>query len=213
MKEKFKNKKILIIVCLVIFALILIFLIKNNYKNFKTGNNMSNKNIEEIEEYILNISSYESEIEVTVQSNKNTNKYVILQQYISPNKTKQVVLEPSNIQGLEIVFDGGSLSINNTKLNLNVVYENYEYLADNYLTLESFIEDYKKCKENNKAKKFEENNEYIFEANVQKSNYVYNKKLYISKETGKPTKLLIEDINEKNTVYILYKEIKLNDLK
>ena len=35
------------------------------------------------------------------------------------------------------------------------------------------------------------------------------KKLYVSKETGKPQKLVIEDKNQKNRVYILYKEIEI----
>ena len=71
------NKKRIIIFSIVIILVvstITYFFIKNNYKNLKFGNNMSNKNIKEIEEYILNISSYNATIEVEVQSNKNTNK-------------------------------------------------------------------------------------------------------------------------------------------
>ena len=50
--------------------------------------------------------------------------------------------------------------------------------------------------------------------NVEQNNneYVFNKKLYISQETGQPTKLLINDINERTVVYILYNEISINDL-
>ena len=204
----------IISICIIIVNLIfIIFFIKNDYKNLKAGNNMSNKNIEEIEEYILNISSYEATVEVTIESNKNTNKYILLQQYLSPNLSKQIVLEPSNIEGLEIMYDGQSLSINNTKLNLNKVYENYEYVIDNYLNLESFIADYKACKEKNKTKLYEENDEYVLEANIENSEYIYNKKLYISKKAGNPTKLLIEDVNEKTLVYILYNEIKINGLE
>ena len=173
---------------------------------------MSNKNIEEIEGYILNISSYEATIQVTIESNKNTNKYVLFQQYISPNKSKLIMLEPSNIAGLEITNDGNNLTITNTKLNLNNVYDNYEYVVGNQMSLETFILEYKTCKEQNKAKLYEENDEYILEANVEQNKYIYNKRLYISKKTGNPTKLLIQDVNEKTLVYILYNEIKINDL-
>ena len=214
MVKNFKKKKMIISICIIIAILaFIIFFIKIDYKNLKAGNNMSNKNIEEIEEYILNISSYEATIEVTINSNKNTNKYILLQQYLSPNLSKQIVLEPSNIEGLEIMYDGQSLSINNTKLNLNKVYENYEYVIDNYLNLESFIADYKACKEQNKTKLYEENDEYVLEASIENSEYIYNKKLYISKKTGNPTKLLIEDVNEKTLVYILYNEININGLE
>ena len=213
MIKKLGRKKLVVIICLIIISLIfIIFFTKNNYKNFKTGNNMSNKNIEEIEEYILNISSYEATIQITIESNKNTNKYVLFQQYISPNKSKLTMLEPSNIAGLEITNDGNNLTITNTKLNLNNVYDNYEYVVGNQMSLETFILEYKTCKEQNKAKLYEENDEYILEANVEQNKYIYNKRLYISKKTGNPTKLLIQDVNEKTLVYILYNEIKINDL-
>ena len=214
MIKKFNKKKMIISICIIIVILaFIIFFIKIDYKNLKAGNNMSNKNSEEIEEYILNISSYEATIEVTINSNKNTNKYILLQQYLKPNLSKQIVLEPSNIEGLEIMYDGQNLSINNTKLNLNKVYENYEYVVNNYLNLESFIADYKACKEKHKTKLYEENDEYVLEASIENSEYIYNKKLYISKKTGNPTKLLIEDVNEKTLVYILYNEIKINGLE
>lgn len=202
-----------IVILGLLLLIFIIFLLKNNYKILKTGNNMSNKSIEEIEKYILNIGSYEATIQVTIESNKNTNRYVLNQKYVSPNQSKQIVLEPANIEGLEIVYDGQNLHVNNTKLNLSKIYENYEYIADNFLTLESFIEDYNHCKKEGKNRLSEDEKEYILEAELNRSKYVYIKKLYISKETGKPTQMLIEDINEKTIVYILYNEININDLR
>ena len=174
---------------------------------------MSSKDIKEIEEYILNISSYEATIEATVESNKNTNKYILLQKYIAPNMSKQTVLEPSNLEGIEITYDGQNLKVSNSKLNISKIYENYEYIVDNVLCLESFISDYKTCKETNNTNLYEQDNNYVFETNILNSNkYREKKKLYINKNTGKPTKLLVQDINEKTLVYILYNEIKLNGL-
>ena len=212
---KLKNKKIIVITVFVFLIVIfLIFFLKNNYKIFETGNTMSNKSIEEMEEYILNISSYEAEVAVTIESNKNNNKYVMKQQYIAPNLSKQTILEPSNIEGIQIVYDGENLQINNSKLNLSKIYENYEYIANNVLCLESFIQDYIKSKVENITKRYEENGEYVLVTKIQINNqYRENKKLYIDKNTGKPTKLLVQDINEKTVVYILYNEIKINDLK
>ena len=203
-----KKKTILLCVVLIIF-LIIIFFIKNYYNYSEVGNNKSNKSIEEIEEYILNIDSYEAKVSVTIESNKNTNKYVMIQKYKSPSTSHQIILEPSNIEGVEIINDGKNLSIKNTKLNLNSIYENYEYAVNNCLNLESFIYDYKQ----NKISIYYENNEIVLEAKSNSENkLIYNKKLYINEQTGNPTKLLIEDINEKKIVYILYNEIKLNDL-
>ena len=215
MLKLLKNRIFLIVILVILISLIFyIFFSKNDYKIFESGNNMSNKSIEEIEKYILNISSYEAKIQVTIESNKNTNKYVILQQYIKPNQYKQTIIEPSNIEGTEIIYDGQNLSLTNSKLNLSKIYENYEYMASNALTLESFIKDYEKAKEENNTKLYEENNLYVFEVKINNNNqYMENKILYIDKNTGKPTRLLVEDINEKTLVYILYNEIKINNFE
>ena len=207
------NKKRIIIFSIVIILVvstITYFFIKNNYKNLKFGNNMSNKNIKEIEEYILNISSYNETIEVEVQSNKNTNKYVLQQKCAEQNIKKQIVKEPSNIAGLETIYDGNNLKINNTKLNLSTIYENYPYVADNFLWIDSFIEDYKNAIEKGKQKIREEDEIIIMEVNnTEKS----NKKLYIDKKSCKPIKMLIQDINQNIIAYILYNEIEINSLK
>ena len=210
-----KQKTIIFIsIAIVILLLVLFFIIfslkSNKFQNF--GNTMSNKSVKEIEEYILNISSYEAKIEVTVKSNKNTNAYCINQKYMQPNIAKQEILEPSNIEGLQTIYDGNQLQIINSKLKANTIYENYPYMAENDLWLSSFCEDYKKddksiCEENE--------NEIIMQTSKRKQDNLdpVKKTLKIDKKTGKPTELTIKDSNEKNTVYILYKEIKINGLK
>ena len=209
MLQKINKKIIFLVLVIILIIFFVIIFMKNDNKNFNIGNN-NIKSIEEIEEYILNLSSYEAKVSVTVESNKNTNKYELLQTYQVPNISKQVVLEPSNIQGLEITYDGSNLSINNTKLNLSSVYENYNYLASNCLCLESFISDYIA----NNGKIYEENEKIILETKTSNGNkYIYNKKLYVNKKDGKPIELIMEDINEKKLVYILYNEIEINNLK
>ena len=216
MKQKSINtnrrKKIIIFITVLILSIILFFFIKNNYKNKILGNNMSNKNIEEIEEYILNISSYEAKIEMTVESNKNTNKYIMEQIYQKDKISKQTILEPSNIAGLETKYENGTLTINNSKLNLVTVYENYNYLVENCLWLDSFIQDYIESKNKNQNNITEENDVITMETKTRNENnrYIYSKKLMIDKKTGKPTKLLIQDMNQKNIIYILYNEITIN---
>ena len=43
--------------------------------------------------------------------------------------------------------------------------------------------------------------------------YIANKKLIIDRLTGNIQQLIVQDKNQKNLVYILYKEIKMNSLK
>ena len=207
-----KRNIFIILIAICILSTILLFFTKNNYKNKILGNNMSNKNIEEIEEYILNISSYEAKIEVTVESNKNTNKYIIEQEYQKNKKSKQTIIEPSNIAGLETKYENGTLTITNSKLSLTTVYENYNYLVENCLWLDSFIQDYRESKNSNECKISEDNDIVTMETKTRNENnkYIYSKKLTIDKKTGKPTKLLVHDMNQKNLIYILYTEITLN---
>ena len=168
-----KNKKIIFItlVVILILAILIIFLLnKTNVK--KIGNNSTSQ---EIVDYILNISSYEAKIEVEVKSNKNTNKYILKQQYISPDVATQEVLEPSNISGIKIIKKGNDLKLENTSLNLSNIFENYEYLADNALDLSCFIEDYKESQNSNYEEK---DNKIIMNVQTKNENkYRQSKKL------------------------------------
>lgn len=212
-----KNKKIIFISILVlaVVSILIFILLKTNYKNKNFGNNMSNKNLEEIEKYILDISSYTAKMDVTVESNKNTNKYVMEQRYEKGKKSKQKILEPANIEGLEIIYEENKLTINNAKNNLKTMYENYPNLMENCLWLNAFIEDYKKEKNEGKASIVEKNGKVIMATKTRNENnrYIYSKELHIDKEAGKIEKLVVQDINKKNLIYILYNEITVNGVK
>ena len=212
-----KNKKIISISILVlaVVSILIFILLKTNYKNKNFGNNMSNKNLEEIEKYILDISSYTAKMDVTVESNKNTNKYVMEQRYEKGKKSRQKILEPANIEGLEIIYEDNKLTINNAKDNLKTMYENYPNLMENCLWLNAFIEDYKTEKNEGKVSIVEKNGKVIMATKTRNENnrYIYSKELHIDKEAGKIEKLVVQDINKKNLIYILYNEITVNGVK
>ena len=198
-----KIPKILLTILLII--LVLIFFIQIAYKNIKDGNNIIKSEIDLIE-YILNISSYQAKLEVTINSNKTTNKYVLEQYYLQPNYSKQIVKEPSNIKNLEIIYNGSDLEIRNTNLGLSKIYENHNYLNENILWLNYFIFN---C--NSKGYTIKEmDNELVLETKIEK--YNYQGILYINKKTSLPIKMEILDDSNKNKVYIEYKEIKLNNI-
>ena len=198
------NKKKYLIIFFIILAICLILFIYFTYKKSKLGNNINKSD----DNNILNISSYEATIEATIYSNKNTNKYVFKQIYSAPNIFKQEVLEPENIKGLTTTFDGTNLMIENKSMDLLTFYENYNCMSGNSLSLISFIEQYKKYEN---AENTETEDEIIIKIKVdEKNRYEMYKKLYISKSSKLPTKMEILDINENTTVYILYREIKIN---
>lgn len=179
------------------------FYIKKS-KNIRIGNNSSSQ---EIINNILNISSYETLIEMEVKSNKNSNKYIIKQKYISPDIIEQEVIQPENIQGIKIIKNGEETKIENSKINISKIYSGYDGMTENYMDLITFIEEFKK----EESQKYEEkNNEIIIEVEKNNNKYIKYKTLYIDKNTGKPTKMEIKDDNKKAVVYILYKEVKLN---
>lgn len=199
-------KKKIFAVLIVIFFIIIIIFIKNNYKNLKVGNNKDNKSVKETEEYILNINSYNATIDVTVESNKNQNKYLLKQEHSNNNEDRQIVLKPENIEGTEITYNNGTLVVNNSQFNLNKIYESYPYISDNSLWLSSFIEEYKN--QDNSPELYEENGDIVLKIN-KKTKYCGTKKLYLEKGTGKPKKMIIQDENNNDKIYILYNEINI----
>lgn len=206
------NMKKIITILIIIIVIIAVIFIKTNYKILKLGNNISNKSIEEMTKYILDINAYEAVAQITIESNKNNNIYLIKEQYIRDNNIcKQEILEPENVTGITFLFNGTNLELKNSNLNLNKIYENYQYIGENNITLMSFINDYKSS---NESKTSENEEEIILETKVKEGNkYTNNKKLYINKKTGNPSKLEIKDISQKTTIYILYNEIKINNLQ
>lgn len=198
------NYKKILYACIGTFIFLLLILFFY-YKNPKKGNNIT-KSILDLKEYILNISSYEATISAEINSNKNTNRYIIKQWYASPNIFKQEVQAPENIKGLVSTFDGTNLKIENTRLNLIKLYDNYNGITNNILCLGEFI---KECKY--KEIQTEEINNTI-KLKIQTENrYSRYKELMIDKETNLPIEMKVLDENKKTLVYILYNEITINN--
>ena len=199
-----KNKMLIkiIIVISIIAILGTIFFCITKSKKIKIGNTSSSQ---EMIENILSISSYESVIEVEVNSNKNVNKYVLKQTYIAPNISEQEILEPENIRGIKITKSENEIKVENTKLNMTKIYSNYPYMTSNCLDLSTFIELYK---QNGESKYEEKDDEIILKTENEQNIYTKYRILYIDKKTGKPTKMEIKDNSKNTSIYILYKEVK-----
>ncbi len=203
-KNKHNKKKMYILIVSAFFIFAIAFIIifsKNNYKTLKNINNINNQTRDKVYDNILKISSYKATLEVTINSNKNSNKYILKQSHNLDEDTQEV-LEPENIRGIKTTYNNGTLKIQSDNLNITKVYNDYKNIENNDLWLNSFIEDYKISKE----KIVEENEEKIISIKVNNR----TKKLYLDKKTGKPTKLIVEDDNQKTVIYIIYNEIEIN---
>lgn len=205
------NRKVFITIIFFIILIIIfssIFLIFN-YKTLKSGNNtISIKNIENVSEYILNINEYNAEVEVTVKSNKNENKYIINQKCMDNYSYQE--MEYENNKKIIIEHKDNKVIIRNTSLKLEKIYESWEFLIENNLFLTTFVENFK---ETDEKEILVNENYYVVNLklkNISDKNVAY-KSLYINKNNGKIEKLEIYDINKNRTIYILYKEITINE--
>lgn len=201
-KREHSKKKMYIPIASAFFVLIIIIIFaKNNYKFSKNGNNISNQNNDKICDNILNISSYKATLEVTIKSNKNTNKYILKQTH-NLNEETQEVLEPESVKGTKTTYNSGKITIQSNKLNITKSYKDGKNLENNDLWLSTFINEYK----NSKKEVIDENKEKIIKIKNKKR----QKELYIDKKTQKPTKLIIYNNNQKEEINIIYNEIEIN---
>lgn len=208
MNVKFiKSKKFLFIILAIAILLVIISIIfsKKSYETINIGNNNLNKTLEEVEDYILNIKEYTATIEVTINSNKNSNKYLIKQNHKEKND-EQEVLEPDTIKGVKLIYKDSSLIVENSNLNLEKIYNNYPYIESNILWLNSFIEEYRNSEQKNITEK---NEEVVMQIKRKNDKKIATEELILDKKTLKPTKLSIMDNSKNVIVYILYNEIEI----
>lgn len=202
-----KKKVFITIIFFSIFFLI--FYLIFNYKSLKNGNNnIRIKNEEDVNDYILNISNYEAKIEIIVRSNKNENKYIINQKCMDNYSYQE--MEYENNKKIIIEHKDNKVIIRNTSLKLEKIYESWEFLIENNLFLTTFVENFK---ETDEKEILVNENYYVVNLklkNISDKNVAY-KSLYINKNNGKIEKLEIYDINKNRTIYILYKEITINE--
>jgi len=189
MNVKFiKSKKFLFIILAIAILLVVISIIfsKKSYETINIGNNNLNKTLEEVEDYILNIKEYTATIEVTVNSNKNSNKYLIKQNHKEKND-EQEVLEPDTIKGVKLTYKDSSLIVENSNLNLEKI--NNEIILLNENKNEKINElNYLEKEIENKIKK-----ELIIN-NLNTDNY--NQIIY-NEEIEEKINLINKEINEK----------------
>lgn len=199
------GKIILYIFIIILLCFLSIIIYKKVIKKSKNGNNM---NSQEIVDKILSINSYNSNVTIQINSNKNKNKYILKQEFNKEKGSLQEVIEPTNIAGVKIIKNNGNLTIENTKLNLSTLFENYQGLGENVLDLSTFVDNYKSF---DKSKYEETDTQIIMKTkNNNENKYTKNEILYIDKQTKLPTKLIIEDDNQNMTINIQYNEIELN---
>ncbi len=193
---------------LVIIGVIVLFIFfhHSHYKNGNIGNTIISQSTEQKINHLLNMNSYEATIQVTIQSNKNKNVYQMDQNYQKDHTFRQELKEPASIQGMTVEYQQGKLCIQNTKFNLNKIYEDYPYVTNNQLDLQAFCKDYQTYKGT-----MEESKEEIkLWVETKQTPYIARKVLRMDKRTGMPKELQIQDVSQNTLVYILYNKIEIH---
>lgn len=190
-----------------IFVLIcIIFFVIFYYIFLLSGNNINRNQKEFVEEILKKFKSYEANLIVLVNSNKNNNEYKMYQE-VNSESSKLVVNNPQNVNGLCIELKENKLIISNEKTKMQKVYENYNNFVNESIFLNTFIEDY----ENNKAEIEENEQEIIVKLEMKdyEDTYIKFKELYINKKSEIPTKLIIKDNNQSIKTSIIYTDMKI----
>ena len=197
-----KKQKFLIIfvfICSIVFCIL--------YYNFlKSGNNINRSQEQIVEDILKEFNNYEANIEVTVKSNKNENKYE-MKQVVKDKYSKQEILNPDNIKDLTIELEENKLKILNSKLNMEKIYENYECTLNNSLFLNTFSSEFF----NNSSKIYEEDEKIVIEIKLPNNSntYIKYKYLYLDAKSYEPQKLVIKDITQNPYISIIYKDIEI----
>lgn len=197
-------KKKIFIVAIIFILVISVFYC---YKFFIPGNNKSVKDVNELNEYILNIKNYNLEAKITVNSNKNTNTYLLKETNEKGNLVTEIVSESTN-NGIVCEYKNESLTIKNTELGLPRIFADYKELFSNPIDLNSFIEDYKV----DDKKEIKTKDDYyivsVKNRNLQ-NKYTTHKVMYFSRSKSRIERIEIKDINNNQTIIIEYSSFKL----
>lgn len=187
---------------IIILMIFIVFLCFFNYKKNFSGNTINIKSKEMNIENVLNGKlEYKCDIKVTIYSNKTKNVYSMIQEE-NNRKSYQEVTSKCDIEGIKILYTNNVLKVENSKLNLEKIYDNYEPIMNDYLFLSSFSNDYL---ESNDKSIDEKKDEIIVKVKIENSNkYIKYKELYVDKKTGKPIKMIIKDSDKLVRVCIEY---------
>lgn len=197
-------KKKIFIIFLILILHILIFCC---YKFFIPGNNKHIEDVSDLNDYISSIKEYNAESKVTVNSNKNSNGYTLLQSNCN-GFSRQEIRNVEDDSGIVIENRDNCLTIKNTKLPVEEVFSDYADVMKNSVGLDSFIEDYL-CDENKEV--LDKDGYYIISVKSKNSQnkYSLSKTMFFNKEKSSIEKIVVKDINNNETTIIEYIKLKI----
>ncbi len=196
-------KKKIFIVAIIFILVISIFYC---YKFFIPGNNKTIKDVNELDEYILGMKNYTLEAKITVNSNKNTNTYLLKETNENGKSIQEIISEGTN-SGVVLEYEDEKLTIKNTELGLPRIFADYKELFNNPIDFMTFVQDYKS--DDKKDVKIKDDYYIVSVKTLNSSKYTTHKVLYFSRSKNQIERIEIKDINNNQTIIIEYSSFKL----
>ncbi len=147
---------------------------------------------------LLAIKNYSCKMDITYYSNKNTTKYLALQEYLSSGSYSMEFLDQDN---LKINYENSILKITSKLFETSMDYLNYEELNKNPLFLSYFINTYFNMENSDDINVSSNSINIILPNNNQ---YLYSAELTFENEL--PHSLTYFDENGNQKVNIIYSE-------
>lgn len=176
------------------------------------GCNRNGSTKEEVYKDFLNkvskMKSYSCIAEINVVGNKNPKEYTLQHNFTKPNNYTIKIISPDNLKGKVITYNNDKVTIKNP--NVKDIIELPNKGRDNqYLFIGDFI---KNLFQNEELDISFKGDYLLLKTNIPGSSKYFSKQvLYVDKESVKPSKLEIYDIEGKARFTVLYKNFKYNN--
>ncbi len=193
--------KIIKILFIAFFTIILTACGKNTKDEYKT-----------IQEKLMAMESYYAKATITYISNKSESTYTIEQKVLKDGRYLIKVLEPEEVLGSIILFDGNIVWSYNPNLDSKISVIEKDSLERTEISLFSFLEHYVKSQDTAVETSKMDNNIYtILDAEIPGQNDFFStEKLWINNETKEPEKLVIYDNDEKERIILTITDFEYN---
>ncbi|MFI3229961.1 MAG: outer-membrane lipoprotein carrier protein LolA [bacterium] len=168
----------------------------------------------DIQEALMNMQSYISNVEITYISNKGQNNYSVLQSIRKDGKYIFETTAPQDLVGSIIIYDGSLIwqynPHNQEKEKISVA--DKEKLERQQINIFTFLENHLTSKDITvETSSIDENVYTILEAVIPSDNtYFSTEKLWLNNKTNMPEKLIIYDKEEQERVIVEFKDFIYN---
>lgn len=162
-----------------------------------------------IQKKLFEMRSYKCTAVIKINSNKNTIRYKVRQEYVHPSKYRMEIIEPQFLAGVETKSDGSETTISNPGIKGDNLYitENIKAISENSVFLTSFINSYLFSE---KATMRKNGEKYILKTESGSKNQYIHFQILTLNQKGIPETLEMNDLEGRQRMLVTYDEFTYN---